>query len=81
VLVALREVAGGSEVAADAVDVEGSAGEGVLETALDQRDGEVGDFNADPSAAELLGCVNCGAGTAEGIEDDMDGPAGAGYAK
>ena len=75
VLVAPGEVAGAVQVLGGAVHVEGDAGEGVLEAALDEADGEVGDVYADPAAAELLGGVGCRPAAAEGIEDEVAGVA------
>ena len=48
---------------------------GVAQAVLDERGGELGDVDADPFAAELLGGVNGGATAAEGVENEIAGVA------
>src|SRR5208283_2758934 len=45
--------------------------EGIFETAFDEVDGEIGDINADPLAAELLRGMNRCAAAAEWVENDV----------
>jgi len=68
------ECGGSSVVGWLAYDVVGGFDLGakcVGEAFLDEADGEVGDVDADPAAAEALGYLNGGAAAAEGVEDHV----------
>ncbi len=75
-LVTASELLGAGEVNGLAEDLDAEAGEGVLHAAADETDGEVGDIDADPPAAELMGGMDSRAAAAEGVEDDVAGVGG-----
>jgi hypothetical protein len=73
-LVAQGEIARGGNVLghADRLELRVCA-EGIAQAALDQRDGEVGDVDADPLPAEFLRGVNRGVAATERVEHDIAG--------
>jgi hypothetical protein len=52
---------------------EGDLGEGIAQAFFDQPDGQMGDVDADPLAAQLLGGVDGGAAAAERVEHHVAG--------
>jgi len=75
ILVPLGQVAGAGQVLGRAVNFEGNAGKGVLKALLDQADGQVGDVDPYPLAAQLMGGVNRRPATAEGVKHHVAGVA------
>ena len=67
-LVGLCERAGAIGVLGHAMNLELRLREGIDQAAADERNGEMGDVDADPTAVQLLPGVNGRAAAAEGIE-------------